>query len=63
MKAMFSKYMVFPVSATISPPPINEKMDKPIISGESNCTKLTPKFPIPACTPKAVPNSFFWEKQ
>ncbi len=30
-------------------------MPKPISQGVSNCTSETPKLPIPACRPSAVP--------
>src|SRR3989304_28165 len=38
-------------------PPNAPSKEKPIIHGVTNCTKLTPKFPIPACSPMAVPCS------
>src|SRR3990172_6945292 len=38
-------------------PPNAPNREKPIIHGATNCTKLTPKFPIPACSPMAVPCS------
>src|SRR5690606_32573591 len=59
MNAAFSKNIFFPVSATIWPPPIKEKIETPMIMGESNWTKLTPKFPTPAWIPNAVPKCLF----
>src|SRR3990170_483842 len=38
-------------------PPNAPNREKPIIHGVTNCTKLTPKFPMPACSPIAVPCS------
>ena len=35
---------------------------KPTIHGVTNCTRLTPKFPIPAWTPRAVPCFAFGKK-
>ena len=56
MNATFSKKIVLPVANTVSPPPKKEKILRLITIGESNCTRLTPKFPTPACMPKAVPD-------
>ncbi len=47
--------LVAPVSLffiTCDAPPM---MAKPMIHGVTNCTMLTPKLPMPACRPSAVP--------
>src|SRR3989304_9651808 len=44
-------------------PPNAPNREKPIIHGVTNCTKLTPKFPMPACSPIAVPCSLFGKKR